>query len=52
VSDRAVFVIEDDRPAADTIRPYLADAGYPVEVFYDGQRALERLSHANALREG
>ena len=49
MSDRPVFVIEDDRKTADTIRLYLADGGYPVEVFYDGALALERLGHVNPL---
>jgi DNA-binding response OmpR family regulator len=43
VTDAAVFVIDDDRTTADTIRLYLEAAGYPVEVFYDGARAFERL---------
>jgi two-component system response regulator BaeR len=43
VTDAAVFVIDDDRQTADTIRLYLEAAGYPVEVFYDGRRALDRL---------
>jgi DNA-binding response OmpR family regulator len=43
VTDAAVFVIDDDRTTADTIRLYLEAAGYRVEVFYDGARAFERL---------
>ena len=37
------FIIEDDRDIADTYAQAVREAGYEVEVFYDGGRAYERL---------
>ena len=36
------FVIEDDRDIADLYAQVLREAGYEVEVFYDGKAAYER----------
>ncbi len=37
------FVIEDDRDIADLYAQVVREAGYEVEVFYDGKAAYERL---------
>jgi DNA-binding response OmpR family regulator len=37
------FVIEDDRDIADMYAQVVREAGFQVEVFYDGKAAYERL---------
>ena len=42
------FVIEDDRDIADMYAQVVREAGFQVEVFYDGKAAYERLQHSPA----
>ena len=40
------FVIEDDKNLAAAFSEALLDAGYAVEIIYDGKTALEKLAQA------
>jgi DNA-binding NtrC family response regulator len=42
------FIIEDDRDIADMYAQVVREAGFQVEVFYDGKAAYERLQRAPA----
>ena len=48
LQNNLVFVVEDDRDIADMYAQVVQEAGYPVEVFYDGKTAYERLQEAPA----
>lgn len=43
VQNKLAFVIEDDRDIADLYAQVVREAGYEVQVFYDGKAAYERL---------
>jgi len=43
-----VLVVDDDREVVAVLAEALAEAGFRVRVAYDGQMALEAISHAGA----
>ena len=43
LQNNLAFVIEDDRDIADLYAQVVREAGYEVQVFYDGKTAYERL---------
>jgi DNA-binding response OmpR family regulator len=43
LQNNLAFIVEDDRDIADTYARAVQEAGYEVEVFYDGGTAYERL---------
>ncbi len=43
LQNNLAFVIEDDRDIADLYAQVVREAGYEVQVFYDGKAAYERL---------
>ena len=43
LQNNLAFIIEDDRDIADMYAQVVREAGFQVEVFYDGQAAYERL---------
>ena len=43
VQNNLVFIVEDDRDIANMYAQVVREAGYQVEVFYDGKVAYERL---------
>ncbi len=49
MSAGSIFIVDDDRKTAASIRLYLEAAGFSVETFHDGSDALDRLRHARPL---
>jgi DNA-binding NtrC family response regulator len=48
IQNNLAFVIEDDRDIADMYAQVVREAGFEVEVFYDGKLAYERLQQEAA----
>jgi len=44
---RKIYVVEDENDIADIVKHYLKNAGYNVELFEDGEKALRRI-HVSA----
>ncbi len=40
---KKIYIVEDEKDIADIIRHYLKNAGYTVEEFDDGEKALRRI---------
>lgn len=48
LQNNLAFVVEDDRDIAEMYAQVVREAGYQVEVFYDGKAAYERLQREPA----
>ncbi|HAD82307.1 MAG: DNA-binding response regulator [Candidatus Edwardsbacteria bacterium RIFOXYD12_FULL_50_11] len=40
---KKIYIVEDEKDIADIVKHYLKNAGYGVEVFEDGEKALRRV---------